>query len=138
MASVLLEAEGVDLEVFTDLPSAMAWLAPPATAPVTGKVVSINRSNGGVPKRPVAECRVSDTGLADDRQRDLHFHGGPNRAVCLYSLERIEALRSEGHPIAPGRIGENLGWSRICARVMRAGVVRVGDTIRLPDRLRRA
>jgi MOSC domain-containing protein YiiM len=56
---------------------------------MTGRLVSINLSNGGVPKRPVPECRVTESGLEGDRQRDLHFHGGPNRAVCLYPLERI-------------------------------------------------
>jgi MOSC domain-containing protein YiiM len=108
MASFLLEAEGVELQVFTDVQSAIAWLDRSTATLVMGKVVSINLSDGGVPKQPVAECRVSEKGLEGDRQRDLHFHGGPNRAVCLYSLEKIEALRSDGHPIAPGTIGENL------------------------------
>jgi MOSC domain-containing protein YiiM len=38
--------------------------------------------------------------------------------VCLYSLETIEALREEGHRIAPGATGENLtvaglDWRRL-------------------------
>jgi hypothetical protein len=33
MASVLLEGEGVELEVFTDLQSAMGWLDPSAATP---------------------------------------------------------------------------------------------------------
>jgi MOSC domain-containing protein YiiM len=151
---------------------------------MVGRLVSINRSNGGVPKHPVTECRVTEAGLEGDRQRDLHFHGGPSRAVCLYPLESIEALQREGHPIAPGTIGENLtlsgidwslmvpeahlqvgevelqltkfaapctniagsfrdrdfsrvaqklnpGWSRICARVVSGGIVRVGDPVRI-------
>ena len=28
--------------------------------------------------------------------------------MCLYSAELIERLRGEGHPIAPGTVGENL------------------------------
>src|SRR5690606_6700146 len=36
------------------------------------------------------------------------YHGGPDRAVCVYALELIEALQDEGHPIVPGAIGENL------------------------------
>ena len=104
--------------------------------------------------------------------------------MCLYPLESIEALRREGHPIAPGTIGENVtisgidwslmvpdtrvevgevelqlvkfaapcaniagsfrdgdysrvaqkanpGWSRICARVLKGGVIRVGDLVTL-------
>ncbi len=35
-------------------------------------------------------------------------HGGPERAVCLYSLERIRSLQAEGHPIDAGTAGENV------------------------------
>ncbi len=73
-----------------------------------GVVVSVNVSAGGVPKLPVRSARVSEAGLAGDGQRQLEFHGGPDRALCLYSMDRIEALQREGHPIAPGTAGENL------------------------------
>lgn len=72
------------------------------------RVHSINTSDGGVPKLACESVAVSRAGLAGDRQRDLEYHGGPDRAVSLYSLELIEALGREGHPIAPGTIGENL------------------------------
>jgi MOSC domain-containing protein YiiM len=75
---------------------------------MAGRVFAINLSNGGVPKRPVAECRVTETGLEGDRHRDARFHGGPLRAVSIYSLEVIRALQQEGHPIAAGTTGENL------------------------------
>jgi MOSC domain-containing protein YiiM len=131
---------------------------------------------------PVSEARVTTRGLEGDRQRDLRCHGGPDRALCLYSLECIEALQREGHPISPGSIGENVtiaglawervtpgarlrlgevevevtaftepcntirfsfsdrrsvhvsqaaapGWSRVYARVLREGVLRVGDAV---------
>lgn len=57
-------------------------------------------------------------GLDGDWQKNRKHHGGPDRAVCLFALERIEALRAEGHPIAPGDVGENvttvgLEWSRV-------------------------
>lgn len=71
-------------------------------------VHSINTSDGGVPKLSRESVVVRKGGLEGDRQRDLENHGGPDRAVCLFSLELIEALRAEGHPIAPGTIGENL------------------------------
>lgn len=76
--------------------------------PPTGRVAQINISSGGVPKLPVATAVVTAAGLADDRQRNLKFHGGPDRALCLWSLEVIDTLRQEGHPIAPGSAGENL------------------------------
>jgi len=85
---------------------------------VEGKIMQINVSPGGVPKRPVTEARVTELGLEGDAHRDLEHHGGPERALCLFALERIEALQREGHPIAPGAIGENvtvegLDWSAV-------------------------
>lgn len=149
-----------------------------------GILRAINVSDGGVPKLPRQSCEVRSEGLAGDRQRDLRHHGGPSRAVSLYALERIEALRAEGHPIAAGTIGENLtlsgvpweamvpgtrvevggatlemtgyaapcrniagsfrdgafervsqkkhpGWSRLYAAVLKEGLLRVGDPVRI-------
>jgi MOSC domain-containing protein YiiM len=73
-----------------------------------GRVVSINRSAGGVPKLAAPEAFVSVDGVEGDRQRDERHHGGRDRAVSLFSLERILALRAQGHPIAPGTTGENV------------------------------
>ena len=148
------------------------------------KIHSLNLSNGGVPKLPVASCEVRPNGIAGDRQRDRRYHGGPERAVSLYSLALLEALQAEGHPVAPGALGENItlagvdwaqmtpgavldvgpvtvqltsyaapcsnlrpyfsdgrftrvsekqhpGWSRLYARVLRAGVLKVGDAVQM-------
>ncbi len=71
-------------------------------------IFQINVSQGGVPKLAIRSTRVTIEGLVGDRQDNRDVHGGPERAVCLYSLERILALQHEGHPIFPGAIGENL------------------------------
>jgi MOSC domain-containing protein YiiM len=71
-------------------------------------VHQINVSNGGVPKHPVFEAKISKEGLEGDRQRNLKVHGGPNRAVCLFSVELIERMQDEGHSIDGGSSGENL------------------------------
>jgi MOSC domain-containing protein YiiM len=84
-------------------------------------VSSVNISRGGVPKRPVLSALLGPDGIRGDRQRDLRFHGGPDRAVCVYSLELIEALQAEGHPIAPGTIGENLTLTGIDWQAMAPG-----------------
>ena len=73
-----------------------------------GQIAQINLSDGGVPKRPVPTAEVTTAGLVGDRQRHLQVHGGPSRALCLWSLEVITTLQQEGHPIAPGSAGENL------------------------------
>lgn len=74
----------------------------------TGVVVSVNVSDGGVPKLPVERALVSADGVAGDRQRNLEHHGGAARALCVYSADLIDALRAEGHAIAVGAAGENL------------------------------
>jgi MOSC domain-containing protein YiiM len=71
-------------------------------------IVSINISPGGVPKHPIDAAAVTALGLEGDGQRDTVHHGGPDRALCLFSMELIAALQREGHPIAPGSTGENL------------------------------
>jgi MOSC domain-containing protein YiiM len=88
----------------------------------TGTVHSINTSAGGVPKLPQPEGLVTVDGLVGDRQRDRRYHGGPMRAVSLYSLERIRALQQEGHPVDVGTMGENLtlagiDWTRVAPGV---------------------
>jgi len=53
-------------------------------------------------------AEVNELGITTDVQRYTKVHGGPDKALCLYSLELIQALQEEGHPIYPGAIGENL------------------------------
>jgi MOSC domain-containing protein YiiM len=73
-----------------------------------GYIFQLNCSDGGVPKKPVHEAQLTRSGLACDRQAHLKFHGGPERALCLYALEHITQLQDEGHPIFPGSVGENV------------------------------
>lgn len=73
-----------------------------------GRVFQVSVSAGGVPKRSVPRALVSRHGVEGDQQRDLESHGGPERAVCLFSLEHLLTLQGEGHPIYPGSVGENL------------------------------
>jgi MOSC domain-containing protein YiiM len=92
----------------------------------------ISVSNGGVPKLSVPEANVSWEGVAGDRQRSRLIHGGPDRAVCLFSLERIDALRAEGHPIAAGSSGENLTLVGVNWDTLKPGVrLRIGESVRL-------
>lgn len=73
-----------------------------------GQVSGIQVSDGGVPKRSLSQGEVTWDGLLGDRQRNLKYHGGRDRALCLWSLEVITTLQREGHPISPGSTGENL------------------------------
>lgn len=104
------------------------WFDPEARRLEDGRVVDLggelgvayrlNTSPGGVPKRPVLEVEVTPEGLRGDLHNDTRHHGGPERAVCLFSLEVLHRLRAEGHPTGPGGLGENvtvagLEWGRV-------------------------
>ena len=85
---------------------------------MAGVVHQLNVSPGGVPKLPVERVTLAAQGLAGDGHHDKAHHGGPDRAVCLYALERIDGLRQEGHPVEPGHLGENvtvagLDWDEV-------------------------
>lgn len=83
-----------------------------------GRIVQISVSPGGVPKLRVEAARVTTEGVEGDAHRDREHHGGPERAVCLYSMDVIRALVAEGHAVEPGTLGENvtvegLDWTRV-------------------------
>lgn len=102
---------------------------------VAASILQINTSDGGVPKLPVERAYLTTEGLLGDRQKHTDIHGGPERALCLYAAEVIDALRAEGHPIAPGTAGENVtltgfDWSLMLpgARIRLGGEVEVEIT----------
>lgn len=75
---------------------------------MSARVRSLQSSRGGVPKLSVDAARVGALGLEGDAVAHPRVHGGPDRALCLYAWERIQALREEGHDVAPGALGENV------------------------------
>ncbi|MBV9470353.1 MAG: MOSC domain-containing protein, partial [Abitibacteriaceae bacterium] len=80
----------------------------------------------------VPNARITVNGVVGDKQRDLRYHGGPLRAVCLFSYEQIQALRAEGHPIEPGTTGENLTVSGLdWPNLHKGDLLRIGDEVQL-------
>jgi MOSC domain-containing protein YiiM len=88
-----------------------------------GRIESINVSGGGVPKVSRPEAWISSNGVYGDAQADRRLHGGPDRAVCIYSLEVIRALQNEGHPVGVGTAGENLTISGVSWELVAPGTV---------------
>jgi MOSC domain-containing protein YiiM len=86
-----------------------------------GSVVQINTSDGGVPKLPVTDATVGYRGIAGDRQRARLHHGRVFQALCLASIEAIERLHVEGHPIEAGAAGENFTLAGIDWPALRPG-----------------
>jgi MOSC domain-containing protein YiiM len=94
------------------------------------RIFQINVSSGGVPKLPLHAATVTLDGLEGDCQNDREHHGGPDKALCLYSLERILALQAEGHPIFSGSTGENLTLSGLdWARLVPGVCLSLGDEV---------
>jgi|TARA_B100000530_G_scaffold224706_1_gene144819 MOSC domain-containing protein YiiM len=76
---------------------------------VSAEVHSINVSSGGVPKSKVESADIMKKGVEGDFNRFRDGRGGnTDRAVCIFSLELIQRLKDEGHPIEIGSTGENL------------------------------
>jgi len=97
-----------------------------------GAIVAVNVSKGGVPKISVSGAQVARSGLVGDAQNDTIHHGGPDRAVCIYSLELIRALQQEGHPIDVGTAGENLTVEGVDWQLVAPGaLLSVGDDVLL-------
>lgn len=99
---------------------------------MAARVLQVNVSQGGVPKRAVSEARVRRNGIDGDAVNHPKVHGGPERAVCLFPVELIQTLHEEGHPIFPGSVGENLTVYGLDWETLDVGtVLDIGDEVRL-------
>jgi MOSC domain-containing protein YiiM len=97
-----------------------------------GRIFQINMSHGGVPKLPIAEAKVGTLGIQGDYHNDQETHGGPDRALCLYTVEQIQRLRTEGHPIEPGWAGENITLAGIAQQSLTPGTrLSLGDEVEI-------
>jgi MOSC domain-containing protein YiiM len=97
---------------------------------IEGRIHQINTSFGGVPKQPLAIGTVTIEGLDGDFHNDQRDHGGPTRALCLYTLEQIQRLQAEGHPIFPGSVGENITLEGVPQSALVPGArLTLGDTV---------
>jgi MOSC domain-containing protein YiiM len=97
---------------------------------MTGSILQISISPGGVPKRAIAEAEVTPVGIVGDSWAHPQIHGGPNQALLLITSEGIGQLIAQGYPIYPGALGENLTTLGLDRRQMRIGQrYRVGEVM---------
>jgi MOSC domain-containing protein YiiM len=98
---------------------------------MTGVLTQLNVSDGGMPKLPVMFARVTAHGIEGDRQRNLKYHGGPDRAVCLYSEELYDELKNAGVDLPGlGAVGENFTTRGLDYRKMAKGDrLKVGEAV---------
>ena len=88
---------------------------------MTGSIVQINISPGGIPKRAIAEAEVTPEGILGDSWAHPQIHGGPRQAVLLITSEGIDELIAQGYPLFAGALGENLTTVGLDRRQMRIG-----------------
>jgi MOSC domain-containing protein YiiM len=97
---------------------------------VTGSVVQIGISRGGIPKRSVTESVVTPLGLEGDVCAHPQIHGGPLQAVLLITAEAVEELIDRGYPLFFGALGENFTTRGLDRRALRPGQqYRVGGAV---------
>jgi MOSC domain-containing protein YiiM len=88
-------------------------------------VAQVSISGGGIPKRAVPSAVVGVQGVQGDGHADRHHHGGPDRAVCIFSEELYLWLREEhGIDLPAGSVGENF-----TTRGLDLAELKVGDRL---------
>jgi MOSC domain-containing protein YiiM len=93
---------------------------------MTGSVVQVSVSQGGIPKRAIPSAELTEKGIVGDSWR-YPFHGGRRQAILLVTIEGIDELISQGFPLFPGALGENVTTRGLNHRELRIGQrVRVG------------
>lgn len=102
-----------------------------------GRVAQINRKpltpgEPGLPKTPIPKVRVTVAGVEGDFNIYRHEKkkDTPDRALLLYSVDKLATLNAEGWPLRPGDIGENLTLEGIDYEAMQPGTEwRIGDEL---------
>jgi MOSC domain-containing protein YiiM len=97
-----------------------------------GVVLAVCTGSGGIPKFAIESAVVGPLGLAGDKQR-FCFHGGANRAVCLFSIEDYRALQKGGVACEPpGAFGENVLTEGLDYTLLRPDdELSIGDEVRI-------
>ena len=87
---------------------------------MTGTIVQINVSSGGIPKRAIASAELTEAGIVGDAWR-FPFHGGQRKAILLVTTEGIDEVVAQGFALFPGALGENLTTRGLDRRALRFG-----------------
>jgi MOSC domain-containing protein YiiM len=88
---------------------------------MTGTILQVSVSPGGVPKHAIPTGTLTLTGFEVDHHAHPDIHGGPQQAVLLITAEGIAELTAQGFSLNYGSLGENLTTSGIARRDWRAG-----------------
>jgi MOSC domain-containing protein YiiM len=88
---------------------------------MTGVVVQVSISAGGVPKRAIDEGHITMKGISGDSWRHPAFHGTRRRAILLMTSEGLDEVAAQGFPVYSGALGENITTRGLDRRSLRIG-----------------
>lgn len=88
---------------------------------MTGTVLQVNASLGGIPKTPMAEAVLTAEGVQGDRHAHPQYHGGPQQAVLVIASEALGELNTAGFVLVPGALGENITTTGLDRKAWRSG-----------------
>jgi MOSC domain-containing protein YiiM len=88
---------------------------------VPGTIIQVSVSRGGVPKRSISEGEITTLGIVGDEHANPQIHGGPLQAILMVTMEGLDELATQGFPLYPGALGENLTTRGLDRRSMRIG-----------------
>jgi MOSC domain-containing protein YiiM len=84
----------------------------------------------GIFKEPIEESFLSKEGFLGDGVANVRFHGGPDRAVCVYPFEHYGLWEKEFGPLPHAVFGENLSVTNMLERDVHIGdVYHVGEAV---------
>jgi len=104
-----------------------------------GRIIQINVSKGGVPKKPVPSAFVSFERVEGDDWRFKDVHGGPQQAILMIAQENIDLLIKSGFALFAGALGENFTTEGLDYKKIRYGdTFHAGDSLEFRITRRRA
>jgi MOSC domain-containing protein YiiM len=97
---------------------------------MTGEVVQVSISAGGVPSGAIEAGKVNRKGIEGDGWRHPAYHGTAKRAILLITSEGVDELAARGFPVFYGALGENITTRGLDRRSLRIGQrFRAGDAV---------
>ena len=85
----------------------------------------------GICKQTTEEAFLTKEGFRGDGVADLQYHGGPDRAVCVYPYEHYSLWEKEfNQPFASSTFGENLTVTNMLEKDVYIGdIFRIGEAV---------
>ncbi|KMY54406.1 sulfurase [Bacillus sp. FJAT-27231] len=99
--------------------------------PKTMKYGNDQEMETGICKQTVEEAFLTKEGFRGDGVADLRYHGGPDRAVCVYPYEHYLRWEEEfANPLSPSTFGENITVTNMLEKDIYIGdIFRLGEAV---------